>query len=257
MKRDEQKRYDIEQIRRQTVFRLFGSAIISLGIVFVVFAGTLYLFPWSTLLPNAVAHETGPIPIDWNLLEGITSLAALSLLVGGAVFAVSEHTQNSIQQRRESALASFDIYRELFDRLMNPVDVESRRWLIQNVPTLEKADGDAAVWLIQVKAKLNEFPEGWNQDRPPGKEHLKRVLNTFDFIGFSARFYWNMDNELVEWLSPAVSKTWERVYLFVEDEAERRNEADYYRAARDFGDYCVEWRRTHLKESSVIIEDAT
>jgi hypothetical protein len=103
---------------------------------------------------------------------------------------------------------------------------------------------------------LNKRPRGWKGERPPGKEYLKEVLNTLDFLGFVAKHYWNMGNELVTWMSPPVAKVWERIYLYVKQEAERRNEPDFYESASEFGQYCVDWRNKHYPKSNVI-KDAT
>ena len=43
---------------------------------------------------------------------------------------------------------------------------------------------------------------------------------------------------------------------YVEDEARRRNEPDYYQAARDLGDRCLQWRVARGLKTN-IIEDAT
>ena len=141
-------------------------------------------------------------------------------------------------------------------RLNEPQAISARRWIIQNVPTLTQHGGEAEDWLAEVKRLLGQTPGKSYDERPVGKEYLKIVLNGFDFIGFVAQHYWSMENELVVWMSPLVAKIWERVGVYVEDEALRRNEDDFFRAARDFGNYCLEYRREHYPDS-VIIEDAT
>ena len=102
----------------------------------------------------------------------------------------------------------------------------------------------------------HKSPEGWQKERPPGREHLKQILNTLDFIGFVASHYWTIENELVEWMNPLVAKVWERIGPYVEDEAKRRNEPDFYQAARELGDQCLEWRRAKGL-TSIVIDDAT
>ncbi|MBL7164667.1 MAG: hypothetical protein ISS57_18930 [Anaerolineales bacterium] len=148
------------------------------------------------------------------------------------------------------------LYKEIDLRLNDPQAIEARRWIILNVPTLVEVDDDQEVWLAKVKQVLNETTDELDNERPIGKEYLKQVLNWFDFIGFVALHYWSMENELVEWMSPLVAKIWERVGEYVEDEARRRNEDDFFRAARDFGNYCLQWRREHYPDSR-IIQDAT
>ena len=73
-----------------------------------------------------------------------------------------------------------------------------------------------------------------------------------DFLGFVGKHYWNMENELVSWISPSVAKVWERISLYVENEAELRSEPDFYESAREFGQYCVQWRNERYPKSTVI-----
>jgi len=133
--------------------------------------------------------------------------------------------------------------------------VEARRWIILNLPTRQEHEDDQA-WLGRTIAALDERPEEREDGRPPGRDYLKEVLNTFDFIGFVAQHYWKMENELVTWMSPPVAKVWERIHLYVEYEAKQRNEPDFYESAREFGKYCVEWRDKRYPKSNVI-SDAT
>lgn len=244
-------RFDPEKIRRETIGRLIPSGLLSLALVVLIFFGALYLFPKTTSLPE----NLGPKPIQWSYLDGFASLLTMSLIIGGLVFAFSEYVQTTIQQRRESAEASFSIYKEVYDQLMNPAATAARRWIILNLPTRQDQEDDQA-WLKRTTVALNKRPRGWKGERPPGKEYLKDVLNTLDFIGFVAKHYWNMENELVTWMSPSVAKVWERIYLYVNDEAERRNEPDFYESARQFGQHCVVWRDKHYPKS-IVIHDAT
>ena len=69
------------------------------------------------------------------------------------------------------------------------------------------------------------------------------MLNNFDFIGFVSEHFWNARESDVEWLSPPVAKVWERIGPYVEHLSEQRQEPDYYRAARQFGEYCIEFRQ--------------
>jgi hypothetical protein len=240
-------RFDPKQIRRETIGRLIPMGLISLAVVILIFFGALYLFPYTTSLPD----EARTKPIYWGNLEGFASLITMSLVIGGLAFAFTEYLQTTIQQRRESAEASFNIYKEVYDKIMNPEAMATRRWIILNLPTRENQEDDQA-WLKRTIAALDKRPKGWESDRPPGRDHLKDVLNTLDFLGFVGKHYWNMENELVTWISPSVAKVWERIYLYVEDEANRRGEPDFYESAREFGQYCVEWRNEHYPKSTII-----
>jgi hypothetical protein len=61
-----------------------------------------------------------------------------------------------------------------------------------------------------------------------------------------------MENELVLWMSSPVAKVWERIHLYVKEEARQRNEPDYYQSACEFADYCMEWRRENRPQAKVI-----
>jgi hypothetical protein len=251
-----QDRFDPAQIKKRTSYSLLWAGAISVVIVVVVFVTALLLFPLTRFLPNAAGSDECVQQVDWSLLEGITGLATLCLVIGGLVFAFVEYRRSEIQASRESAQSSYNIYKEMYDKLTSQEATAARRWVILNLPTLEQMEGDRDAWLARTKELLNQRPEGWTDVRPPGKEHLKRVLNTFDFIGFVANHYWTIENELVEWMNPLIAKVWERIYLYVEDEAKRRNEPDFYVAARELGYQCIEWRKQH-NLGSVFIDDAT
>jgi hypothetical protein len=104
---------------------------------------------------------------------------------------------------------------------------------------------------------LDEAPLDAPGGRGVGRAHLKVVLNDFDFIGFVNDNYWTMEQEIVEWLSPSIAKVWERIGAYIEWEASRRNEPDYYEAARTFGQYCIKWRSENQYGPSNKIESAT
>jgi len=255
MKQTMLDRYDPRQIRRETARRLLWAGLASLVVAGLAFVAVFALFPRTAFLPQQVGQGESARPVHWEMLSGVTGVITLSLLAGGLVFSLVEYFTNEIQQRREAALASFEIYKQVFDRLMEPEAVAARRWVLQHIPLLSDAE-DKQAWLARCQKILDTIPRGWKGERPPGREHLKNILNSFDFIGFVAEYYWNIENELVEWFSPSVAKVWERIAPAVEAEAEERNEPDFYRSARDFGAHCVVWRKAHYPQSN-IIQDAT
>lgn len=236
--------------------RIIRSGVLSFGIAVLFFIGLLLIYPLVARLPQTGLISKFVDPANWTFVSGITAAITVSLIVGGLIFVFLEHSQNTIQAERQNAEASFNIYKEIYDRLMSAEDLAARRWIIVNIPTLKQMGNDPAAWLGKVKAIIEASPKDPETGRPVGKETIKRVLNTFDFIGFVTSYYWNMENELAEWMSPAVAKVWERLYLYVEDEKKRRNESDYYQAACAFGDYCLRWRQERYPEST-IIEDGT
>jgi hypothetical protein len=251
-----QDRFDPTQTQRKITRTLLLASAISGVIVVGVFAAALLLFPLTGYLPQTVGSGKRAQEIDWGLLEGITGLATLCLVIGGLVFAFIEYRRSEIQDSRARAQSSFSIYKEMYDKLTDPEAIASRRWIIQNLPTLEQMGNNPDAWLAHTKELLDHRPEGWQKDRSPGREHLKQTLNSLDFIGFVARHYWTIENELVEWMNPLIAKVWERISLVVEDESERRHEPDYYQAARELGEQCLQWRRNRGL-TSVVIDDAT
>lgn len=248
--------FDPKKIRTQTTFGAIMAGVVSLAFVALTFWTVIQLFPYTATLPTTLVEGETVRQINWSVLDGIASLATLSLVLGGLVFAFIDYVQNAVQRKREDAEASFNIYKQVYDQLMNPEAMAARRWVILNLPTLEDAGNDKKVWLERVKAQVNQLPAGQESETPPGKVYIKEILNTFDFIGFVAKHYWNMENELVVWMSPPVAKVWERIEYYVEQEALQRHEPDYYEAARELGRFCVAWRRDHYPKS-VIIKNAT
>jgi hypothetical protein len=245
--------FNPKQIQRKTTLEAVGVGCLSFICVAVTcVCGLVSFFVTARLLPGNLGSGLNTWSVDWSRLDGLTSLATLALFVGGLTFAFIDYVRNAVQRKREDAEASFNIYKEVYDRLMSPRDLEARRWIILNLPTLEQAESKDR-WLEGIEEQVNKVPPDWRGDRTPGQEHLKTVLNTFDFIGFVAKHYWNMDNELVKWMSPPIAKVWERIEVYVEEEAKQRNEDDYYKSARDFGKHCVEWRQNNHHPQSRII----
>ncbi len=243
------------RIRIFTMLLAVVPVLFAMATTFIVFKYGLEYFPRTTLLPTEFQVGPEAKEIHWDFLGSITSLATLALILGGLVFAFIDYVQGAVQRKREESESSFNMYKEMYDRLMNPASIEARRWVIVNLPTLEKMNNDRDAWLATVKSKINEAPPD-SMTRAPGKEYVKHILNDFDFIGFVHKNYWKMEEELVNWMSSPVAKVWERIYLYVEEEAKERKERDYYESAREFGDHCMRWRRENHPQSRVV-DDAT
>ena len=242
-------KFDPQKIQQETTQRLTRYVIYSLIVTIIIFLAGILIFPLSTALPDA------PHKVDWTILEGIMSLLTVSLVIGGGVFVFFEYINNEIQQMRDSAQASFNIYTQLYDRVTSPIDTAARRWILQNL-SVQTENQTKEAWLQQVQTKLLENSEESPTDVPLGQTHLRRVLNTFDYIGFVSENYWNMENELVDWMSPLVAKVRDIIGPYVEYEAVLRNEPDFFQSARSFGNHCLQWRNKHYPKWN-IIEDAT
>jgi ABC-type multidrug transport system fused ATPase/permease subunit len=180
--------FDPKKIRTETTLRVIVVGLFSLVIVIAIIWGGLKLFPYLiSILPDSIGVGTNAKQINWSILSGITSLITMSFVIGGVIFAFFEYVQNAIQRRREHAEASFNIYKEVYDCLMQPEALKARRWIILNLITIDEVGNDKKKWLEIINSELNKIPRGWKGERPPGKEYLKEVLNTFDFIGFVAK----------------------------------------------------------------------
>lgn len=243
--------FNPRKIRTRTTVGAIAAGLISLLFIIITFLLGLLLLPSVPTLPMTRPFGGGNQPVNWSMGD-IISLATFSLVVGGLLFGLINYIQNAVQRKRDDAEASFNIYEEMYSRLMSPSALEARRWVIVNLPTLEEAGNDKEAWLKETTRKIKRSSRGKAGNRSPGQEYLKSILNTFDFIGFVAKHYWNMENELVIWMSPPIAKVWERIYLYVEREAEERNEPDYYQSAREFANYCLNWRRANRPASKVI-----
>jgi hypothetical protein len=209
------------------------------------------------LLPHTFSIGKRLIPVDWDFLGSMTSLTTFSVVVGGVVFAYREYVQSEVQRKREEAESAFYMYKEMNDRLMNPESLTARRWVILNLPTLDEMNNDRDAWLARINKQVHQLPKGSKDKRAPGQEYIKRILIDFDFIGFVDENYWKMEGELAEWMSSPVVKVWERIGVYVEEEAARRNEPDYYISARNFGKYCMEWRNKNQRPKPIVIPNGT
>lgn len=236
---------------RQRIFRnLLLLSIFSLTIAVIFFIGSIRLL---YALRPMVEAESEPA---WSLMEGITGLMALALATGGGVFALVEYVRSENEQaqreeerrereeerRKREAEQSFSLYQAIFDHLMKEEDIAARRWIIQNIPKPEQ-DPPGEEWILRVRKMIFAKPPGKEGEIAPGHRYVKQVLNTFDYLGFTAIHYWDPEGPLMEWVNPSIVKVWERIGPYIEEEARRRDEPDYYESARIFGKMCIKWRK--------------
>jgi hypothetical protein len=91
---------------------------------YAVFKYGLEYFPRTTLLPTEFQIGQEAREIQWDFLGSITSLATLALILGGLVFALIDYVQGAVQRKREESESSFNMYKEMYDRLMNDESIE-------------------------------------------------------------------------------------------------------------------------------------
>ena len=209
--------------------------VISIVLAIAFLMGILWVFP-----PVAIAMGVTTNPDVWGVLDGFVALATLAVLFGGGIFVLGEYIESDATRKENAAQVSFSLFERMFDQLMDPDEVAARRWILQNVPKRAQFDTEA-VWILAIREILfkDEAPGAVAE----GHRCVKKVLNTFDYMGFVANNYWELEGPLIEWMAPPVAKVWELIGPYIEEEARRRNEPDYYKWARFFGFYCIEWRR--------------
>ncbi len=248
-----ERRFDPEAIRQRTKQRLIRYGLSSLALaVLIVGLGI-------AAMVAITGPETTREQFDWGVLEGLAGLASLAVVIGGAVFVAKEYIDSEMQGTLVAAEAAFNMYKDIFGRITDPEETAARRWIILNIEPLDPgADREARVeWLRAFMAQLKATPPDWAHELPPGHWYLKRVLNSLDFLGYVEEHYWELEDDLVEWLSPPVAKVWERIGPYVEYEAHRRAEPDFYKSARVFGEKCVRYRDAKGYSRSRIIDQGT
>ncbi len=160
----------------------------------------------------------------WGALEGLSSAAALTLTFAGGIIII-------IQLNDATETRDLQIYNDVFERMMSDRDIEARRWIYIHLP--------------------ENVPQGLElmANDPEGQAHVKQVLNSFDHLGFLIQHDFGVSDRVIQWVSPFVVKTWIKVGPYVDHEAERRNEPDYYESARLLYERCRDWREEHGKST--------
>lgn len=160
----------------------------------------------------------------WAMLEGLSSAAAFATVIGGGIVVLAQLAE-SVDSRHLS------VYNDIFREMMSDEEIEARRWIYLHLPD-DPQQGLAAL-------------------DPLGQRYVKRVLNSFDHLGFLLRQEWVTDEGLIEWVSPIVIKTWGKLGAYVEYESQRRNEPYYYGAARYLAERCIAWWQEHRPEAQI------
>ena len=182
---------------------------------------TLSVILWAALRSAGIVFDF------WPMLEALSTAGAVAQVLGGGVVALWQ-LRDSVDSRNLS------IYNEIFERLMSEENIEARRWIYLHLPDDPAAGLDAL--------------------DPAGQWHVKRVLNSLDHLGFLLEQDWitaEAEDAIIKWVSPFVVKVWAKLERYVDYEAQRRHEPDYYDSIRKLAQRCVEWRRRYLPESEI------
>lgn len=186
---------------------------------------------------------------NWSLLEGFASVISLTLLIGGLTFALVEYIGNenakyleNLAEEREKAKLAYGIYQALFEKLTAPEQEAARRWILSNI-TIRKDNEDINIWYEQTHAKIMSIKKGNKNDLPEGQKYVKLTLNCFDYVGFIADHYWDVEEDSLDWISAPIAKVWRRIGPYVKHVRTLRGSKDYYTSAEYIGDLCIKWRQ--------------
>lgn len=206
------------------------SIVFGIGIYYVI---VLWAFPSFAVNVPDVTH--------WSLLEGFASVISLSILAGGLVFAVTEYINAENAKQEEKNKLSYEIYKAIFDKLTDPEQEAARRWILTNI-TIKKDDEDIAAWYAKTNKKIMAGATKSITNLPEGQKAVKITLNCFDYIGFIANHYWEVDQDSLDWISAPIAKVWRRLGPYVRHIRALRKTTDYYTSAEYIGERCVNWR---------------
>jgi len=179
---------------------------------------------------------------DWTLLDGFVSAISLAILLGGLTYTIVDRIRAEVVEAREKAKLSYDIYQTIFEKLTDPEQEAARRWILSNI-TVKKDGEDIAAWYQQTHAKITARENGMENDLPEGQRAVKSTLNCFDYIGFVANNYWEIEQDSLDWISPPIAKIWKRLGPYVTHVRTLRGAKDYYASAEYIGNLCIKWRQ--------------
>lgn len=214
----------------------------------------LFLFVLAALVFSALGYTllvaTFPLfsraylgTVDWSILDGFVSVVTLALFAGGFAFALAEYTDKEHAKHREKTKLSYDIYQAIFEKLTAPENEAARRWILANIPA-KQPEEEIAAWYERIQSTIRKHPSRTKTGGlPEGQVAVKLTLNCFDYIGFIAKHYWDIDDDSLDWISPPISKVWKRIGPYVRHIRTLRNASDYYLSAEDIGERCIAWRK--------------
>jgi len=218
-------------ILRKLLFFGLGSFTIVLGGFFAI------VYWWFPNFSQSISEAN-----NWNLLEGFVSAISLALIAGGITFAFAEYVDKEHAKQDEKTKLSYGIYTAIFDKLTDPEQEAARRWILSNI-SIKKDDEDITAWYKQTHAKIMKRGKGDKDGLPEGQRAVKMTLNCFDYIGFIAVHYWEIEDDSLDWISAPIAKVWRRLDPYIGHVRTLRNTTEYYTSAEYVGDLCVNWRQ--------------
>jgi hypothetical protein len=177
-----------------------------------------------------VLHARGATSSYWAMTEALATAVTAATVIGAGFLAYRELDEAS--SSRHLAVAD-----RLFEELNAAENVAARRWVFQHLPS-DPASGQA---------------ELTDQDH----DTVKRVLNSLDRVAFLTQRGWIPEDMVMPWMSPMILKAWIKLQPWVDYEAGRRQEPDYYRQVRALAERCLSWRKAHGMSVEVVwVENA-
>ena len=165
------------------------------------------------------------ISVDyWAMTEALSAAVTAAALIGGGFVAYRQLAEGASTRYMEVA-------DRLFGELNSPENIESRRWIFQELP--------------------NDPEEGLRRLTPEGRAHVKRTLNSMDRAAFLTQSGWIPEAMIMPWMNPMIVKAWIKLKPYVERERDLRGEPDYYEHASELGERCIVWRAENLKQSEI------
>ena len=195
-----------------------------IGAMLLLTAGGFVLGMVGLCVLWVMLHLLGFSPDFWAMTEALATAVAAAALLGGAILAYRELSE-------ASATRHIEVADRLFDELNDPASIAARRRVFQELPD-NPAAGSALLT---------------DEDR----DAIKHVLNSLDRVAFLTQAGWIPDDIIMPWMSPMILKSWIKLKPWVDYEADRRHEPDYYRQVRALGERCVTWRKTHGMSTEV------
>jgi hypothetical protein len=166
----------------------------------------------------------------WAMTESLSTAVAAAAVLSAGFIAYREIKIQDISRHIEVA-------DRLFNEMNSEENIEARRWVFQNLPS----DPEIGI------RELNDT----------GRKAVKKVLNSLDRVAFLTREGWIPNELIMPWMSPMIVKSWAKLQPYVDFEAERRKESDYYKAVGELAQKCINWRSKNIPEAELIwLDDA-
>jgi len=166
----------------------------------------------------------------WAMMEALSTAVAAAAVLSAGFIAYRELKAQDISRY-------IDVADRLYDELNSHTNIQARRWVFKELPPDPK--------------------KGIPQLTDDGRKAIKQVLNSLDRVAFLTREGWIPDGLVMPWMNPMIVKAWIKLEPYVNYEASRRNEPDYYQAARELAKRCMQWRKENVPNGKITwIDDA-